>query len=575
MPMIPKSFNSRFAFLRVSGLFVRSVLSLFLFLVATLPLLSRETGGDLATRRSAELIGRAKSYIEADTLLERAVEALSIVANRYYDNPKDPAARRDAVEAMTQLAGIYSYRIFDFAQAYNYVATARMIAEEEGDDYHLAHVLSVMANLFVLSGNDDERTHAAIDSLTRLSLSHALKGNNEDVIARHAVNMSLSQVQYNDWGGYAADVAAVRKHAFSRGSVYRAIADDIFGGMDAYFAGDCAQAERLLNAAYNLVPERQYTERYRYGILYLLQYVYEKSGNYAAEEANLRKRLDMATDLHLDDYRMFTYECMRNFWQRREEPDSAYKYHVEYLLFKDSLETGAGMSKIGSMDMLRQIQKSDEEIRQLSLQRQRDHRRLVVAFAIIIVVVVVAGVLGWLFSLMRRNHRLLYARHRELLDLQDRYDRMLDFTAPESPGSSAGSEPAARPIPREELAEADAEVLRRVFARIVRFMDSSDKIYSPGFSIDELAASLHEPKRAVSNAVNYCSGGNFHQFLNTYRIRKACAMMQSESREARTVEYIAEACGFRSRTSFASLFKKSTGLTPSEYWKMSQVLTGG
>lgn len=57
-----------------------------------------------------------------------------------------------------------------------------MIAEEEGDDYYLAHVLSVMANLFVLSGNDDERTHAAIDSLTRLSLSHALKGNNEDVI---------------------------------------------------------------------------------------------------------------------------------------------------------------------------------------------------------------------------------------------------------------------------------------------------------------------------------------------------------------------------------------------------------
>ena len=46
--------------------------------------------------------------------------------------------------------------------------------------------------------------------------------------------------------------------------------------------------------------------------------------------------------------------------------------------------------------------------------------------------------------------------------------------------------------------------------------------------------------------------------------------MQTESREARTVEYIAEACGFRSRTSFASLFKKHTGLTPSEYWRMAR-----
>lgn len=36
----------------------------------------------LKTWKSSELIGRAKSYIEADTLLDRAVEALSIVANR-------------------------------------------------------------------------------------------------------------------------------------------------------------------------------------------------------------------------------------------------------------------------------------------------------------------------------------------------------------------------------------------------------------------------------------------------------------------------------------------------------------
>ena len=523
----------------------------------------------LKTWKSSELIGRAKSYIEADTLLDRAVEALSIVANRYYENPEDKEARHNAVEAMTQLSGIYSYRIFDFGKAYDYAATARLIAEEDKDDYNLAHIYSMISNLYVLSGNDDEQTSAAIDSFTHLSYKHALKGNNEDAIARHAVNMSLSRLQDTGWGSFRSDVISMRGHRFAAGSVYRTIADDILNGMDAYFAGDYAKAERLLLSAYRLVPERQYTERYRYGILYLLQYVYDRKGDYAAEEANLRQRLKMSTDLHLDDYRMFTLQCMRNFYIRRELPDSANKYHIEFLLFKDSLESDGGKSKVGSMEMLRQIQKSNEEVKQLSLQRQSDHRRLVAACAVIVVVLVVPPVLAYMFAQMRKNHRALYARHRELLRLQDRYNRMLDSSAtagtPEGNGETLPSSPR-----KEEPEESVAEALRQVFARIVRRMESSDEIYSPGYSIDALAASLHEPKRAVSNAINYCYEGNFHQFLSTYRIRKACTLMQTESREARTVEYIAEACGFRSRTSFASLFKKHTGLTPSEYWRMAR-----
>ena len=63
---------------------------------------------------------------------------------------------------------------------------------------------------------------------------------------------------------------------------------------------------------------------------------------------------------------------------------------------------------------------------------------------------------------------------------------------------------------------------------------------------------------------------NFHQFLNGYRIREACRLMRVTDPASTTVEYISETVGFKSRTSFASLFKKTTGLTPSEYWKMAR-----
>lgn len=544
------------------------MLWLCLLLALLLPGMARSAGGTrLSSRSNAELIRRAKDYIEADTMLDRAVEALGVVTSRYYADPENKVARRAAIEAFTQLAGIYSYRIFDFGKAYDNVATARLIAEEEKDHYNLAHILSVMANLYVMSGNDDDKTRVTIDSLTRISLYHALRGNNEDVIARHAVNFSISRLQNKDWGEFRKHVDSIRHHKYSKGSVYPFIARDILGGMDAYFAGDYTKAERLLTAAYRRVPDRQYTERYRYGILYLLQYVYDRDGNFTAEERNLRQRLKMSTDLRLDDYRMFTLRCLSNFYIRQEQPDSAQKYYVDYLVFKDSLDTDGGMSRITSMEMLSQIQKSDEEIKQLSLQRRRDQKRLWVASSIIFVVLAVAGVLAYLFMQKRRQHKLLYARHRELLDLQERYDKALLSENSESSEPSESQQPALR-------TQADAEALRRIYARIVRFMESSDDIYSSGFDLEELVSRLHENHRAVSTAINFCSGGNFHQFLNTYRIRRACRLMQAEDRSTRTVEYIAEACGFRSRTSFASLFKKSTGLTPTDYWKMAREGTG-
>lgn len=286
----------------------------------------------------------------------------------------------------------------------------------------------------------------------------------------------------------------------------------------------------------------------------------------------------MATDLHLDDYRMFTLRCLSKFYIRQEQPDSAQKYYVEYLVFKDGLNADGGMSRITSMEMLSQIQKSDEKIKQLSLQRRRDRQRLVVASSIIFVMLIVAGVLAYLFVQKRRQHKLLYARHREILDLQERYDKAL---LSENSASSKPSEKSEKSESSENSesqtsaprSEADAEALRRVYARIVRFMESSDEIYSSGFDLEELVSRLHESRRTVSTAINFCSGGNFHQFLNTYRIRRACRLMQTEDRSSRTVEYIAEACGFRSRTSFASLFKKSTGLTPTDYWKMAREST--
>lgn len=508
----------------------------------------------LSEQSSDALLGRAAGYIEADTLLDRAVAALTEVANRYYKNPDNKTARRKAVDAMIRLGKVYSYRLFDFPEAYNYLSTARMIAEEDGDDYSLADINVLLGNVMIVTADPgDEEKQAAIDSLLAEGFRHALAGNNEDVVTRHAVNTSIRQLLTPGWQHYSGDVKLIRRHRFVS-KLRQKICLEVLDGMDAYFGKNYDKAESNFKRALAIIPVETYTERFVYGIMYLLQYVYEMKGDYAAEEAQIRGRLALAKRMKLNDYTFFTYGHLVNFFKRREKPDSVRKYMIEYLFLKDSLEENSGLNKVGNLEMLRQVERTNEEIRELSVQRQRSRRHLLIAVTVIAVVLLICAGFAYMSVRLRRNNRTLFARNRELLDLQEQYRRMISGEPPVAP--------VAADKPGEDFSE--------LYDRVVKLMETSKEIYNPGFTIEALGALLHESPRSVSRAINSCFGQNFHSMLNGYRIREACRLMQEADRRIHTVEYIAEKAGFRSRTSFASLFKKTTGLTPSDYWSMAK-----
>ncbi|MGC9366431.1 MAG: helix-turn-helix domain-containing protein [bacterium] len=58
---------------------------------------------------------------------------------------------------------------------------------------------------------------------------------------------------------------------------------------------------------------------------------------------------------------------------------------------------------------------------------------------------------------------------------------------------------------------------------------------------------------------------NFFNFVNSYRIEEVKKMLVDEVNSDRTILEIMYECGFNSKSSFNSVFKKQTGLTPSQY----------
>ena len=80
---------------------------------------------------------------------------------------------------------------------------------------------------------------------------------------------------------------------------------------------------------------------------------------------------------------------------------------------------------------------------------------------------------------------------------------------------------------------------------------------------------LHIPKHHLTEVLNTAIGKNFFQFVNAYRVEAVKAAL-SKKDNLYSIEAIGYDCGFSSKSSFFTVFKKMTGMTPLQY-RQSQI----
>jgi len=97
---------------------------------------------------------------------------------------------------------------------------------------------------------------------------------------------------------------------------------------------------------------------------------------------------------------------------------------------------------------------------------------------------------------------------------------------------------------------------------------SEEKLYKDALlSIDLLAYKLGVKRHHVSIAINHCRKESFNAFINEYRVKEAVRLLSQEDAEAFSIDYFARSSGFSDRTNFYRVFKKMTGLSPTEFKK--------
>lgn len=97
------------------------------------------------------------------------------------------------------------------------------------------------------------------------------------------------------------------------------------------------------------------------------------------------------------------------------------------------------------------------------------------------------------------------------------------------------------------------------------FMLRQKKLYlDPDMSLLELAQKSGIPSRELSRLINTGSGLHFNEYINRYRIEEACAMLRDPANQDSVLQILLD-CGFNSKSTFNTAFKKQVGRTPLEY----------
>ncbi len=105
--------------------------------------------------------------------------------------------------------------------------------------------------------------------------------------------------------------------------------------------------------------------------------------------------------------------------------------------------------------------------------------------------------------------------------------------------------------------------------RIETAMAGQKPYLDPELSLDNLAEILSIPARHLSQVINVAFNQNFFDFISDYRIHEAKQMLNDPAYKDSTILNILFDVGFNSKSSFNHLFKKKTGMTPSEFRKKS------
>ena len=109
--------------------------------------------------------------------------------------------------------------------------------------------------------------------------------------------------------------------------------------------------------------------------------------------------------------------------------------------------------------------------------------------------------------------------------------------------------------------------IKKKIQNLETHLKEHESYLKPDLTISGLAEEMKMDRKELSQLINKHMEKNFYSLINDYRVQKATTIFSDNSKNHLTILEVLYSVGFNSKSSFNQAFKKSTGLTPTEFRK--------
>jgi len=121
------------------------------------------------------------------------------------------------------------------------------------------------------------------------------------------------------------------------------------------------------------------------------------------------------------------------------------------------------------------------------------------------------------------------------------------------------------PLEKYQTASLPQHQAQNIESALTKALEEQELFLNPHLKMAQLAEAVQVPSHHLSQVMSSQMNTNFYQLINHYRVERSKNLLKSKRIEQVSIHAIGLDCGFSNKTSFYRAFKKSTGMTPTEF----------
>lgn len=273
--------------------------------------------------------------------------------------------------------------------------------------------------------------------------------------------------------------------------------------------------------------------------------------DYKTSVSQSERALLQVENLPFNSLKIKIYESLsRNYFALHDDA----KYHQYNKLYNDLKTKEDSNTKEG----IRYIVKLAETNQNKSLEFQKQNYRQSLGILLLLLTFIILGLFIYFLIIKSKNKDL--KKQFDFFEKQSKHEQKIISSLP-----SIKEIPVIEKNPEKDSNKISKEKEEEILQKLEEF-EQSDRFLNKSMSLSLLSSQMEVNTKYLSEVINTHKEKNFNGYINELRINHIAHLLKTDAVFLNyKVSYLAEYSGFSSHSTFTTVFKSVTGMSPNAY----------